>query len=122
MIPDRNQLVPDHNIPFSLSRNIEFVFPSGLPAPILVPSQKIQVQEWLERFPDRLHPYPSPLVYFSPCDSSSFMSVGSSPIMNYLISLVVGFVCHELDLRDTGRSIRISYTMRSSYCDELDML
>ena len=56
-IPDRNQHIPDRNILFPIFRNIEFVFPSGLPVPAPVSGQKIQEQEWLEHFPDRFHPY-----------------------------------------------------------------
>jgi len=52
-IPDRNQHIPDQNIPLPIFRNIEFVFPSGLSVPAPVSGQKIQEQEWLEHFPDR---------------------------------------------------------------------
>ena len=36
-IPDRNRHVPDRSIPFPISRNIEFVFPSGFPVPLPFP-------------------------------------------------------------------------------------
>ena len=56
-LPDRNRHVPVRNIPFPISRNTGFVFPSGLPVPVPVPDQKIQEREWLRHFPDRFHPY-----------------------------------------------------------------
>ena len=55
-LPDRNRHVPVRNIPFPISRNISFVFPSGLPVPVSVPGKKIQEREWLRHFPDRFHP------------------------------------------------------------------
>ena len=39
-LPDRNRRVPVRNIPFSISRNTGFVFPSGLPVPVSVPDKK----------------------------------------------------------------------------------
>ena len=52
-IPDRNRHVPDRSIPFPISRNIEFVFPSGFP----VPGHIMQEREWLRCFPDRSRPF-----------------------------------------------------------------
>ena len=49
-IPEHNQYVPDRNIPFSISYNIHFVFPSDFSIPI--PDQKIWLREWLMNFPD----------------------------------------------------------------------
>ena len=42
---DRNRHVPVQNIPFPISRNTEFVFPSGLSVLVSVPDQKIQERE-----------------------------------------------------------------------------
>jgi len=39
-LPDRNRRVPVRNIPFSISRNTGFVFPSGLPVPVSVLGKK----------------------------------------------------------------------------------
>ena len=50
-LPDRNRRVSVRNIPFPISRNTGFVFPSGLSVP--VPGQKIQEREWFRHFPDR---------------------------------------------------------------------
>jgi hypothetical protein len=58
-LPDRNRRIPVRNIPFPISRNTGFVFPSGLPVPVPVPGQKIQEQEWLRHFPDRSRPFSS---------------------------------------------------------------
>jgi len=58
-LPDRNRRVPVRNIPFSISRNTGFVFPSGLPVPVSVPDKKIQEREWLRHFPDRSRPFSS---------------------------------------------------------------
>ena len=55
-IPDRNRHVPDRSIPFPISRNIEFVFPSGFPVPATVPGHITQEREWLRCFPDRFQP------------------------------------------------------------------
>ena len=54
-IPDRNRLIPDRIIPFPISRNIGFVFPSGVP----VPDKKIWLREWLRGFPDHSQPFSS---------------------------------------------------------------
>ena len=56
-IPDRNRHVPDRSIPFPISRNIKFVFPSGFPVPATVPSHIMQEREWLRCFPDRSRPF-----------------------------------------------------------------
>jgi hypothetical protein len=56
-IPDRNRHVPDRSIPFPISRNIEFVFPSGFPVPATVPGHIMQEREWLRCFPDRSRPF-----------------------------------------------------------------
>ena len=56
-IPDRNRHVPDRSIPFPISRNIEFVFPSDFPVPATVPGHIMQEQEWLRCFPDRSRPF-----------------------------------------------------------------
>ena len=58
-LPDRNRDVPVRNIPFPISRNTGFVFPSGLPVPVSVPGKKIQEREWLRHFPDRSRPFSS---------------------------------------------------------------
>ena len=58
-LPDRNRRVPVRNIPFSISRNTGFVFPSGLPVPVSVPGKKIQEREGLRHFPDRSRPFSS---------------------------------------------------------------
>ena len=44
-IPDRNRHVPDRSIPFPISRNIEFVFPSGFSVPATVPGHIMQERE-----------------------------------------------------------------------------
>ena len=57
-LPDRNRYVLDRYIPFSISRNTAFVFPSAYPVP--VPGKKKQEQEWLGCFPtvtDCFQPY-----------------------------------------------------------------
>ena len=54
-IPDRNRHAPDRLIPFPISRNTDFVFPSDFS----VPDQEIQLRERLRVFPtvpDRFHP------------------------------------------------------------------
>ena len=56
-IPDRNRHVPDRSISFPISRNIEFVFPSGFPVPATVPGHIMQEREWLRCFPDRSRPF-----------------------------------------------------------------
>ena len=56
-IPDRNRHIPDQSIPFPISRNIEFVFPSGFPVPATVPGRIMQEREWLRCFPDRSRPF-----------------------------------------------------------------
>ena len=56
-IPDRNRQVPDRYIPFLISRNIGFVFPSAFPVPAPVPDWKIQKQEWFRDFPDCSRPF-----------------------------------------------------------------
>jgi len=56
-LPNRNRHVPVRNIPFPISHNTGFIFPSDLPIP--VPGQKIQEQEWLRHFPDRARPFSS---------------------------------------------------------------
>jgi len=52
-IPDRNRHVPGWSIPSLISRNIEFVFPSGFP----VPGHIMLEREWLRCFPDRSRPF-----------------------------------------------------------------
>ena len=52
-LPDRNRHVPIRNIPFPITRNTGFIFPSGLP----VPGKKIQEREWLRHFSDRSRPF-----------------------------------------------------------------
>jgi len=69
-LPDRNRRVPVRNIPFSISRNTGFVFPSGLPVPVSVPDKKIQEREWLRHFPDRSRPFSSLLR----CTSTGYLS------------------------------------------------
>jgi hypothetical protein len=49
-IPDRNRLIPDRIIPFPISRNIGFVFPSGVPVPISVPDKKNMVAGMVKGF------------------------------------------------------------------------
>ena len=57
-LPDRNRHVPDRYVPFPISRNIAFVFPSAYPVP--VPGKKNRNRNGLGVFPtvpDRFHPY-----------------------------------------------------------------
>ena len=58
-ILDRNRHAPDRLIPFPISRNTDFVFPSDFPVPVSVPDQKIQLRERLRGFPDRSRPFSS---------------------------------------------------------------
>lgn len=58
-IPDRNRHAPDRLIPFPISRNTDFVFPSDFSVPVSVPDQKIQLRERLRGFPDRSRPFSS---------------------------------------------------------------
>ena len=69
-IPDRNRHAPDRLIPFPISRNTDFVFPSDFSVPVSVPDQKIQLREWLRSFPtvpDRFHPLPMYMQYAYAC-------------------------------------------------------
>ena len=66
-LPDRNRRVPVRNIPFPISRNTGFVFPSGLPVPVPVPDQKIREREWLRHFPDRSRPFSTLSIYELDC-------------------------------------------------------
>src|SRR6185436_2743109 len=52
-IPDRNRHAPDRLIPFPISRNTDFVFPSDFSVPVSFPDQKIQLRKQLRSFPDR---------------------------------------------------------------------
>jgi len=58
-LPDRNRRVPDRYVPFPISRNIAFVFPSAYPVPVPVSGKKKQEQEWFRCFPDRSRPFSS---------------------------------------------------------------
>src|SRR6185437_13810128 len=58
-IPDRNRHAPDRLIPFPISRNTDFVFPSDFYVPASVPDQKIQLRERLRGFPDSSRPFSS---------------------------------------------------------------
>jgi hypothetical protein len=58
-VPDRNRYVSDRVVPFPISRNIDFVFPSAFPVPAPVPDMKKQEQEWEEGFPDRSRSFSS---------------------------------------------------------------
>jgi hypothetical protein len=55
--PDRYGHIPDRHIPLPISRNIEFVFPSGCSRP--VPGKQKQEQEWFGCFRDRSRPLSS---------------------------------------------------------------
>jgi len=55
-LPDRNRYIPDRYIPFPISRNTAFVFPSAYPVPVSVPDKKKE-QEWLGCFPDHSWPF-----------------------------------------------------------------
>ena len=57
-LPDRNRYVPDRYIPFPISRNTAFVFPSAYPVP--VPGKKNRNRNGYGVFPtvpDRFHLY-----------------------------------------------------------------
>ena len=57
-IPDRNRHVPDRYVPFPISRNIAFVFPSAYPVPVPGKKKK-QEHEWFGCFPDHSRPFSS---------------------------------------------------------------
>ena len=65
-LPDRNRYIPDRYIPFPISRNTAFVFPSAYPVSVPVPDKKKQEQEWLGCFPDRSRPFSTLLRHLGP--------------------------------------------------------
>ena len=95
-LPDRNRDVPVRNIPFPISRNTGFVFPSGLPVPVSVPDKKIQEREWLRHFPDRSRPFSS--LIFPSADSKQNHCI-SRPKFRPVAGVVLGVKTGPLRIR-----------------------
>ena len=49
--------VPDRTLPFPISRNTDFVFPSDISVPDPVLDQKMWLREWFGEFSNRSRPF-----------------------------------------------------------------